>query len=77
MADRGKRDLVVGQLRPEIAWNVARHDSAAFDVMSIVSTCLNYRGGLAELLEVVRFGERGSDAWKNLEAAAGRFLSGG
>ena len=76
MADRQRRDHVVSLLRPQIAWNTTRSDSAAVDAMGILSTCLNYTGGLAELLDVVSFWERGSDAWQRLELAAKELMGG-
>jgi hypothetical protein len=54
MADERSRELIVRQLRADIASTVQRNTVARFDVWAILRTCLNYPGGLAELVEVLR-----------------------
>ncbi|MBT8226720.1 MAG: trypsin-like serine protease [Dactylosporangium sp.] len=48
------RDQVIGQLRPDIAALVPRHTERRFDVLSLVRTCLDYPGGLDEMLAVLQ-----------------------
>lgn len=54
MRDEGSRQLVVDGLRPTISAAVPRQRVRRMDVYSIVDTCLQYEGGLAELMSVVR-----------------------
>lgn len=48
------REDVAAALRPEIAMRIPRRSRAQHDVFSVVRTCLEFPGGLEELLAVVR-----------------------
>jgi Effector-associated domain 2/Trypsin-like peptidase domain len=69
MADREGRNRVVEMLRPDIMTAVPRHPQGRADVYSIVRTCLNYAGGLAELVDVISAFEPGSLATQRLLSA--------
>jgi hypothetical protein len=62
-----RRDQVLLQLRRPIADRVKRDPALLYDVEQIVSACLAYRGGLSELIEVIRAFEPGSDALNEVE----------
>lgn len=47
------RRILVAQLKPDIAKAIAYHAKPRYHVINIVRTCLNYDGGLAELLALV------------------------
>src|SRR5262249_26399951 len=67
--DPKKRAAVVSQLRPDIALNIQQTDVAKFDALQILNTCLNYSGGLDELLGIIRWTEGDSIPARALEAA--------
>jgi hypothetical protein len=67
MRNGADRNTVVNQLRPQIAWNIDRHNAAKMDVTNIVATCLNYSGGFGELLHIVRNFEDGSAPMQELD----------
>ena len=76
MADGTTRQSVVEQLRPAIAGSVPRNAASRIDVMNILSTCLDYAGGLEELLLVLRFFEADQSLpMRAVEAAARPLLS--
>jgi hypothetical protein len=52
-AERG-RDQVVGALSAEIAGAVPRSAEARADLFAIVQTCLDYSGGLQQLLQAIQ-----------------------
>ncbi|MGI8329933.1 effector-associated domain 2-containing protein [Actinomadura scrupuli] len=54
MASERGREQVVGALRMEIAGMIPRHSQARPDLFSIVRTCLDYPGGLQELLTTIK-----------------------
>lgn len=54
MLDDEERRLVVSRLRPEIAQSVRYRARARLHVIEIVRTCLDYEGGLPELLRALR-----------------------
>jgi hypothetical protein len=45
---------VVAALPPEIAAVVPRHSTTLIDVYGIIRTCLDYPGGLTELISTLR-----------------------
>lgn len=67
MQDADKRDLIVSDLREEIRSRIERHGKEIADVSSIVRTCLSFQGGLAELIEAVRYYEGPTDAMKGVD----------
>ncbi|MFD0901106.1 effector-associated domain 2-containing protein [Actinomadura sediminis] len=54
MASESGREQVLGVLRGEIAGSVPRQATARTDVYAIVTTCLDYPGGLGELLAAIK-----------------------
>jgi hypothetical protein len=58
--DRGSRRAILEKLRDEIAYAIPRHDIDLVDVTNIVKTCLDYSGGIVELIRAVRSFERNS-----------------
>ncbi|OLT37380.1 hypothetical protein BJF79_29545 [Actinomadura sp. CNU-125] len=54
MATEQGRNQVMGAVRGEISGAVPRHPEARQDVHSIVNTCLDYPGGLHELLTAIK-----------------------
>lgn len=74
MAREQGRDEVVRALRREIAGAVPRHPEARLDCYSIISTCLDYPGGMRELLDVLRGFAGGSMSMHRLEQAIAQVL---
>jgi Effector-associated domain 2/Trypsin-like peptidase domain len=64
------RDQVVNLLRWQIASAIGRHPERRFDVLSIVRACLDYPGGLHELLDILRGLEGDAAAMRRVEVAA-------
>ena len=54
MRDAESRRQVVDALRPAIAGNVPHHPTRTIHVFGMLRTCLDYPGGLTELMSVVR-----------------------
>lgn len=52
--DETGRRLVLSMMRPEIAQAVPHHQRARLHVIELVRTCLDYDGGLDDLLRVLR-----------------------
>jgi hypothetical protein len=52
------RTLLVSQLRPTISGAIRHYPQRRAHVMSIVQTCLNYEGGVAELVAAIANFER-------------------
>jgi len=67
IANPNRRETVLQQMRREIAGMISRDTAARFDVFNIVTTCLNYSGGIAELVAVVRGFEGLSQPMQHLE----------
>ncbi|MCB9099817.1 MAG: toll/interleukin-1 receptor domain-containing protein [Anaerolineales bacterium] len=57
MSDRNKRDAIIDDLSPNIKHSIDRNSADVFDVMNIVNACLNYEGGLQELIDTMEFYE--------------------
>jgi hypothetical protein len=53
IAEDDTRRILVEQLRPDIAGAVPYHRRPRQHVIGIVRTCLNYDGGLADLVGVI------------------------
>lgn len=53
VADSSTRDVIVGQLRDAIRHGIQRHAAVKVDVSNIVQRCLNFAGGLEELVQAV------------------------
>ena len=71
--DRATRDLIVNDLPSEIRGSIKRHDAERVDVTNIVKTCINYSGGLEELIEIVRVYEGGALSMNNLDLLIASF----
>ncbi|HEX8868473.1 MAG TPA: hypothetical protein VF821_22635 [Lentzea sp.] len=54
LSDEPSRRTVLSMLRREIAQAVPHHQGARIQVIDLVRTCLNYDGGLDDLLRVLR-----------------------
>lgn len=52
--DETSRRLVLSRMRPEIAQAVPHHQRARLHVIELVRTCLDYDGGLDDLVRVLR-----------------------
>jgi hypothetical protein len=65
--DRDTRNAIVNDLRPEIRSSINRHAAESVDVHNIVRTCLNYEGGLVELVETVRLFEHDALSMQTLD----------
>src|SRR5262245_9839439 len=63
------RDQVVADLPAEIGNKIKRHSNNKQDVDSIVTTCLQFAGGVERLLGVVRYYEGDTIAWQKVLAA--------
>lgn len=55
MSDEKSRDRVVGALPLDIAAIIPRAPDARSDTLGIVRTCLEYKGGLEDLLRAIKF----------------------
>ncbi|MBP1468311.1 hypothetical protein EYB53_021550 [Candidatus Chloroploca sp. M-50] len=53
IADQGTRELIVRQLRDGIRHNITRHPAMKADVANIVQRCLQFPGGLEELVQAI------------------------
>jgi len=58
LADKSGRDLIVDQLKKPIPSQIKRQDDLRGDLLSIVSTCLAYEGGIDSLIEAVEWREK-------------------
>jgi hypothetical protein len=74
MANPQQRERIISDLRGEIRYKTSRAAAALFDVSNLVSTVLEYPGGMQELLYVVRFYEQDSLAWQELDRTTTRVL---
>ncbi|TYB45276.1 effector-associated domain 2-containing protein [Actinomadura chibensis] len=68
------RERVVGALRRDIAGAVSRQAEARLDCFAILTTCLDYPGGLKELLDVTKGLAGESLSVHRLEQAIAQFL---
>jgi hypothetical protein len=68
------RQQIVGVLSAELASAIPRRSDARSDTYAIVRTCLDYPGGLQELLIVIRGFVGGSLAMHELERSVARLL---
>lgn len=62
------RDAVIEGIRYEVSRNIRRSSMAKADCYAITATCLNYEGGLEELIASIGFFEGNSFAMKRLLA---------
>jgi hypothetical protein len=53
LADQGTRDLVIGALPPAISGAVRHHAQRRLQIMEILRTCLDYPGGVEQLLGIL------------------------
>lgn len=63
------RDQAVADLPVEVGNKIKRHSNNKQDVDSIVTTCLQFAGGVERLLEVVRYYEGDTITWQKVLAA--------
>jgi hypothetical protein len=76
ISNRGNRDAILRQMRPEISNRVFDDSRANIHVLNIVDTCLNFPGGLAEFIAVLRAFEGNSTQMQELDATLSRILPG-
>ncbi|WP_246492072.1 effector-associated domain 2-containing protein [Actinomadura alba] len=67
MTTQEGREQVVGSLRPEVAVRIPRRSQANLDTHSILRTCLDFPGGVAELLTALRAFAGDSEPMRALE----------
>ena len=70
MSDEPSRRLVLSRMRREIAQAVPHHQGARLHVIALVRTCLDYDGGLDDLLRVLREAEGNSIPMRRSAEAA-------
>jgi len=63
-----RKSQILTKIRFEIAQRIPDHPELLFHVESIVTKCLDYQGGLAELLWVVRLYDAETPAMAALDA---------
>ena len=68
MRDNGQRGIVLSQLPSAIQGTISRNPAMLFDVFSIMDRCLDYEGGIAELVYIIENYELGSSQFKHLKA---------
>jgi Effector-associated domain 2 len=69
------RRLVIDHLRPEIGNAIPYFSQSRHHVFSLVRTCMNYPGGVEELLAVVRLLEGESTPVRQLDATIAQLLA--
>ena len=72
MTTQEGREQVVGSLRPEVAVRIPRRSQANLDTHSILRTCLDFPGGVAELLTALRAFAGDSEPMRALEETIDR-----
>lgn len=70
--DLHTRSYILLQLRPAIWMNILYQNTLNVHVLSIIDTCLNHHGGIAELIYVLKLHEE-SICVENLERVARQF----
>lgn len=70
LSDEPSRRLVLSRLRREISQAVPHHQGARLHVIALVRTCLDYDGGLDDLLRVLREAEGNSIPMRRSAEAA-------
>lgn len=70
------RQALLQRLRPEISGAVPYSPHSRHHVISLVTTCMNYPGGLDELLALVRAFEGESMPVRQLDATIARLMAG-
>jgi Effector-associated domain 2 len=68
------REEILTLIRREVSSAIPRQSSARLDALAIVRTCLRYEGGLAELVDAVRFFAAGTIAMASLDQAASALI---
>jgi hypothetical protein len=74
VAQEAGRRLLMDHLRPDMANAVPYFSQARHHVFSLVRTCMNYDGGVEELLSVVRFLEGESTPVRRLDETVAELL---
>lgn len=70
-----ERRMLLEQLRPEIANAVPYSPQSRHHVLGLVTTCMNYQGGLDELLDLVRALEGQSKPVQQLDETVTRLIT--
>lgn len=66
--NRHTRDTIVNNLTPEIKSSIQRQENARADVDEILTRCLDFPGGLQQLVQIVAFYEKNSRPIQKLNA---------
>lgn len=61
-----RRQTAVSQLSAPIRYSISPGDNTKHDIINIIDACLNYSGGLVELINIIHFFEQGSQPMKAL-----------
>jgi len=62
-----QRDVIINQLRSEIARSITRSNDANTDTINIIMAARNYSGGLQDLLDIMELFDVGSIPFKALK----------
>lgn len=75
MKNFNTREAVLMQLRSRIYNSIPRNATAQIEVFNVVDTCLNYVGGMLELMEAVRVFDGETNAVQNLDNVIQKVMS--
>lgn len=75
VADRSTRNTIVEQLPSDVRFKARRSDRDREDVISVVTSALQYPGGLTELIKAVRWHEGDSLAMRDVDKLLGTIFS--
>ncbi|MBC7882746.1 MAG: caspase family protein [Anaerolineae bacterium] len=74
MQSQAKRDAIVGDLSPNVASVISRGSDSNTDILNILKTVRDFRGGLAQLILAIHLYEGDSLPYQNLYAEINRIL---
>ncbi len=57
ISERERRNAIINDLPADIKHNITRNSNDKIEVNNLVKTCLNYEGGLQELIETLKYYE--------------------
>lgn len=75
ITQEGSRQLVIAQLRPEMANAVPYFAQGRLHLLSLIKTCMNYPGGVEELVSAVRLVEGPSIQGRQLDETVAELLA--
>src|SRR6266496_675838 len=68
MKARETRKTILRQLRDEISSQIPFDERDNAYITNVVDTCLNYKGGLEELVDIIQYYERNSRSIDEIDA---------